>query len=178
MIVGVSFLTGLASSNDSVAKRALFLTCQQRVCHIILLAFLTRSSLSLLFSVLPPCVVTFRVMLVSLCDLGRTPAPFSSSLSVLNPSVVSDGCCISGLLYGDRGVNNAISSAAGDHSSSSSDHEEEDEEDEEAGLLSLFHSSSHLPFSLPPSQISVFFHPYTSHWKWLTHTNVHTFCCL
>uniref|UniRef100_A0A8C1F8N6 SEC24 homolog B, COPII coat complex component n=1 Tax=Cyprinus carpio carpio TaxID=630221 RepID=A0A8C1F8N6_CYPCA len=38
-----------------------------------------------------------------------------------------------GLLYGDRGVNNAISSAAGDHSSSSSDHEEEDEEDEEAG---------------------------------------------
>uniref|UniRef100_A0A8C1ESF4 SEC24 homolog B, COPII coat complex component n=1 Tax=Cyprinus carpio carpio TaxID=630221 RepID=A0A8C1ESF4_CYPCA len=39
-----------------------------------------------------------------------------------------------GLLYGDRGVNNAISSAAGDHSSSSSDHEEEDEEDEEADL--------------------------------------------
>uniref|UniRef100_A0A8C1XEE2 SEC24 homolog B, COPII coat complex component n=1 Tax=Cyprinus carpio TaxID=7962 RepID=A0A8C1XEE2_CYPCA len=38
-----------------------------------------------------------------------------------------------GLLYGDRGVKNAISSAAGDHSSSSSDHEEEDEEDEEAG---------------------------------------------
>ncbi|XP_016307572.1 protein transport protein Sec24B-like isoform X1 [Sinocyclocheilus anshuiensis] len=38
-----------------------------------------------------------------------------------------------GLLYGDRGVNNAISSAAGYHSSSSSDHEEEDEEDEEAG---------------------------------------------
>ncbi|XP_050983261.1 protein transport protein Sec24B isoform X1 [Labeo rohita] len=38
-----------------------------------------------------------------------------------------------GLLYGDRGVNNAVSSAAGDHSSSSSDHEEEDEEDEEAG---------------------------------------------
>lgn len=80
MIVGVSFLTGLASSDDSVAKRALFLTCQQRVCHIILLVFLTRSSLSLLFSILSPCVVTFRVMLVSLCDLGRTPAPFSSSL--------------------------------------------------------------------------------------------------
>uniref|UniRef100_A0A8C1XCB1 SEC24 homolog B, COPII coat complex component n=1 Tax=Cyprinus carpio TaxID=7962 RepID=A0A8C1XCB1_CYPCA len=39
-----------------------------------------------------------------------------------------------GLLYGDRGVKNAISSAAGDHSSSSSDHEEEDEEDEEADL--------------------------------------------
>ncbi|KAL1261606.1 hypothetical protein QQF64_006871 [Cirrhinus molitorella] len=38
-----------------------------------------------------------------------------------------------GLLYGDRGVNNAVNSAAGDHSSSSSDHEEEDEEDEEAG---------------------------------------------
>ncbi|XP_001921634.4 protein transport protein Sec24B isoform X1 [Danio rerio] len=38
-----------------------------------------------------------------------------------------------GLLYADRGVNNAVSSAAGDHSSSSSDHEEEDEEDEEAG---------------------------------------------
>ncbi|KTG03164.1 hypothetical protein cypCar_00016100 [Cyprinus carpio] len=40
---------------------------------------------------------------------------------------------LTGLLYGDRGVNNAVSSAAGDHSSSSSDHEEEDEEDEEAG---------------------------------------------
>lgn len=88
---------------------------------------------------------------MSLCDLGRTPARFLSSLSVLNPSVVSDGCCISGLLYGDRGVNNAVSSAAGDHSSSSSDHEEEDEEDEEAGLLSLFLSSSHLPFSIPSS---------------------------
>lgn len=91
----------------------------------------------------------------------RTPAHFSSSPSVLNPCVVSDGCCISGLLYGDRGVNNAVSSAAGDHSSSSSDHEEEDEEDEEAGLLSPFHSSTHLPFSLscsfiPQSQICLF----------------------
>lgn len=81
--------------------------------------------------------------------------------SVLNPCVVSDGCCISGLLYGDRGVNNAVSSAAGDHSSSSSDHEEEDEEDEEAGLLSLLLSSTHLPFPLscsfiPPSQICLF----------------------
>lgn len=58
-------------------------------------------------------------------------------------------------------MNNAVSSAAGDHSSSSSDHEEEDEEDEEAGLLSLFHSSIHFPFSrscsfIPPSQICLF----------------------
>ncbi|XP_065130703.2 protein transport protein Sec24B isoform X1 [Paramisgurnus dabryanus] len=38
-----------------------------------------------------------------------------------------------GLLYGDRRLNNAVSSVPGDHSSSSSDRDEEDEEDEEAG---------------------------------------------
>lgn len=105
------------------------------------------------------------------CEIWVGEAQNSSSVLVLSfctqPSVVSDGCCISGLLYGDRGVNNAVSSAAGDHSSSSSDHEEEDEEDEEAGLLSLIHSSIHFPFScscsfIPPSQIffPVFFHPF------------------
>lgn len=160
MNVGVSFLTGCVSSHDSLSQDVFCFLCVDRVFFCFSYWVISFFAFSFAHHVL----LVFGLCQCRPREIWVGEAQNSSSVLVLSfctqPSV-SDGCCISGLLYGDRGVNNVVSSAAGDHSSSSSDHEEEDEEDEEAGLLSLFHSSIQFPFSrscsfIPPSQICLF----------------------